>query len=58
LGWTENAWATALAVTFFVKKLANEKESWELVCNKAKKWLVKECPSTADKILAHAEQFL
>jgi len=41
--------ATALAVAYFMNKLDAEKDVWELVVSKARKWLSKNL-SDAEKI--------
>ncbi|KAF9358073.1 hypothetical protein BGX26_002546 [Mortierella sp. AD094] len=38
-GWDEKVVATALAILFFEKKLAEDKDTWELVVDKARGWL-------------------
>ena len=35
----ERIWATILAITFLEKKMAHEKDAWEMVVEKAKEWL-------------------
>ncbi|CAL8104245.1 unnamed protein product [Orchesella dallaii] len=40
-GIPEKVFATALAVAFFINKLATEKDVWDLVVLKARKWLEK-----------------
>jgi hypothetical protein len=57
-GWDLNAWATVLAVTFFSEKLADRKDSWELVVNKALKWLKKNHSAILDAMLALAKSSL
>ncbi|CAG7721881.1 unnamed protein product [Allacma fusca] len=57
-GWDLNAWATALAVTFFSEKLVDQKDSWELVVNKATKWLKKSFPSLVDAMVALAKHHI
>ncbi|KAG0365076.1 hypothetical protein BGZ54_006881 [Gamsiella multidivaricata] len=38
-GWDVRIMATALAVVYFEKKLAKDKDTWELVVEKAKDWM-------------------
>ncbi|KAF9346438.1 hypothetical protein BGX26_002067 [Mortierella sp. AD094] len=38
-GWNQDIVATALAIAYFEKKLAKERDTWELVASKAKGWL-------------------
>lgn len=43
-GWDTTLWATVLAVTCLTDTdLKVEKDSWELVVNKAQKWMTQYC---------------
>lgn len=52
----ESVFATALAVAFFTMKLAGEKDVWELVVLKAKKWMAKQIEKS-EEILKFVESF-
>jgi hypothetical protein len=53
-GWSQAVVATALAVAFFEKKMANEKDAWELVVEKAKGWLEGQVSGGADGVIGKA----
>lgn len=57
-GWDESAFATATAIVYLEQKLADLKESWELVVTKAKKWLEKNFSTQSAEILAGASTFM
>jgi hypothetical protein len=54
----DTAFATALALAYFTEKLADLKDSWELVEGKAKKWLEKNFPQEHSAILSAALAFI
>ena len=39
-------WATALALVLLMGKYSNQKDEWEMIAEKGKKWLKKNLPST------------
>ncbi|ODM92021.1 von Willebrand factor A domain-containing protein 5A, partial [Orchesella cincta] len=47
-GLPEKVFATAIAIAFFTNKLATEKDVWELIVVKAKKWLSKNISDVTD----------
>ncbi|ELR22414.1 von Willebrand factor type A domain containing protein [Acanthamoeba castellanii str. Neff] len=54
-------WATALALTALDSQFAAEKEEWELLAGKARRWLARELKKAAtsvDALLAAASAFL
>lgn len=56
---SEEVYATALAIVFFVTTLPEEKDVWELIVLKAKKWLKKTYQAgDVDTVLKLAETFL
>lgn len=55
----EQVFATALAISFFVKNLSDEKDAWELIVIKARKWLAKALQSEQiDDVIKAAMAFL
>ena len=50
----QTVWATVLAVTMFEKKLAGEKDVWELVVAKARDWIA-ALPSVQDEDVKRLE---
>ncbi len=56
-GLKDTVFATALAVAYFSIKLIAEKDVWELVALKAKRWLIKQNVNT-DEVLKSVESFL
>ncbi|KAF9351152.1 hypothetical protein BGX26_010778 [Mortierella sp. AD094] len=58
-GWDQKVVATALAIAYFEKKLAKEKDTWELVTDKAKEWLESQIgQDQADTALEKAEELI
>ncbi|KAG0012461.1 hypothetical protein BGZ80_011715 [Entomortierella chlamydospora] len=58
-GWDQKVVATALAIAYFEKKLAKEKDTWELVTDKAKGWLEGQIgQDQADAALEKAEELI
>lgn len=56
---TNQVFATALSLSFFVHSLADEEEKWELIVAKARKWLTKAVnPETVDAVVELASDFL
>jgi len=56
--WDNQAWATALALTFIQEKLKDLKDSWELVAMKAKKWLEINYSEELDSLIAAAKDLI
>ncbi|KAF9173487.1 hypothetical protein BGX21_003797 [Mortierella sp. AD011] len=58
-GWDQKVVATALAIAYFEKKLAKEKDTWELVTDKAKGWLEGQIgQDQADAALEKAKELI
>ena len=49
-------WATALALVLLMGKFLDQKDEWEMIAEKAKKWMKKNLPAavTSDKVLEAA----
>jgi len=55
----EQVFVTALAISFFLTKLSAEKDVWELIVMKARKWLAKAIqPEQVDAAIQTATTFL
>jgi phage tail tube protein FII len=55
----EQVFTTALAISFYVTKMSGEKDVWELIVNKARKWLGKSLqPEQVTAAVAAASAFL
>ena len=50
------AWLTALAVAIFEVKMAGQKDLWELVADKAKKFVVKTLGERAEEAMSAAKE--
>lgn len=56
---TNQVFATALAISFFVNNLADEKDKWDLIVVKARKWLNATVqPENVDAIIELTSAFL
>ncbi|XP_037045008.1 von Willebrand factor A domain-containing protein 5A-like [Bradysia coprophila] len=57
--FTQQVFATALAICFFTNHLANEVDKWELIVLKARKWLAMAVqPENVDAVLNVADGYL
>lgn len=55
----DQIFATVLAISFFITKLSSEKDSWELIVKKARKWLGSTLqPENVDDAIKAATTFL
>ncbi len=43
-------WATVLALKWLETHFANNKEEWDMVAGKAKRWLKKECSKLSNNL--------
>jgi hypothetical protein len=48
-GWDEYVWATCLAITALatLQDFKDQKDLWELIANKAQKWLAQQVPDAS-----------
>ena len=53
-----NTWITALAVAVLEKKFSNDKELWELISNKARKYVKEHGKISPDDIILKAHKFM
>jgi len=53
-GWDPKAFATTLALAYFLRKLNDLKEDWELIADKSKIWLMDKYAPKADAMFESA----
>jgi hypothetical protein len=55
-----DVFATAVAVAYLEEKMADEKDSWELVVDKAREWMEEKCQGVegAEKVIAAARRLV